>query len=268
MPKTPTELRADGRAWLSSLGKRYPLHRRLYLVPGICNEDAQMWDTIWMWGALTIPNWAEYAERVKFETVPTQQNGDFIGFGDYMRGMIAQRYPYDATHDVGEFDVVGYSMGGLDTFAAMIPLAASTYAATPRMGKAFNFITLDTPFDGVPNWALRKSFPDVSGNPGRQSQCDALAPGSAQLTALRAARNQLAGHVERVVCYGAGGDSAIQVPNSSSNLCYDLTPTQLWGSSPSFTSSLIPGASHAGESAIFDNEYAIASVFGQLLFGR
>ena len=33
MPRTASELRADGRAWLSALGKQYPLQRHVYLVP-------------------------------------------------------------------------------------------------------------------------------------------------------------------------------------------------------------------------------------------
>lgn len=267
MPKTPAELRDDGRAWLSSLSKRYPLQRRLYLVPGICDESSHVWDTIWIWGALTISNWAEYAERVSFEKIPTAQNGDFIGLGDALRAQIAARYPYDPTHLVGEYDLLGYSMGGLASFAAMVPIGGSTWAATPRMAKAFNMITLDAPFDGVPNWALRRQFPDMTARADRQSQCDALAPGSPQLTALRAARNQLAGCVERIVCYSAGGDAIVQVPRASSNLCADVVPATIWGATPSYLSNLIPGASHAGESAICDNEYAIASLFGQLLFG-
>lgn len=266
MPKTPSELRDDGRNWLAALGKRYPLQRRLYLVPGICNEDSLMWDTIWNWGSQSIPNWSTYAERVNFEHLTAKAT--FIDFGDYVRGVIGARYPWDPAHPVGEYDIVGYSMGGLDTFAAMVPLGASTFATVARMAKAFNFITLDTPFNGVPNWQIRRGFPDMSGRPDRQSQCDALAPGSPQLSALRAARNQLAGNAERIVCYSAGGDSLVQVPYSSSNLCADIPSASLWGAAPSYKSLLIPGASHAGESAIFDNEYLIASLFGQLLFGR
>jgi hypothetical protein len=266
VPPTPSELRAAGRDWLGNLAKRYPLQRRLYLVPGICNEDAQMWDTIWHWGMLSIPNWADYAERIRFETLTARD--DFRDFGDHVRGLIAARYPYDPTHQVGEFDVVCYSMGGLDTCAAMVDLRATPVVPARGMAKAFHFITLDTPFGGVPNWALRRSFPDMSGRPDRQTQCDALNPDSPQLAALRAARGALAGVAERIVCYSAGGDSAVQVPLESSNLCYDAQPASLWGAAPTYASHLIPGASHAGESAIFDNEYLIASVFGQLLFGR
>lgn len=266
MPPTPSELRAAGRQWLGNLDKRHPLQRRLYLVPGICNEDALIWDTMWQWGMLTVPNWTEYAERVEFMDIPARDT--FVDLGDYLRSRIAARYPYDAAHQVGEFDVVGYSMGGLDTFAAMVDLRAAAPAPARGMAKAFHFITLDTPFGGVPNWVLRKSFPDMQGRPDRQSQCDALAPTSPQLQALRAARGAIAGLAERIVCYSAGGDSAVQVPLESSNLCYDAQPTALWGAAPTYASHLIPGASHAGESAIFDNEYLIASVFGQLLFAR
>ena len=266
MAKTPDELRADGRAWLNGLGGRFLLQRRLFLLPGICNEDAAMWATVTAWGRRAIPNWDDYARPVTFLTVPG--NGDFIGFGDYVRGLIAATYPFDPTHLVGEFDILAYSMGGLDAFAAMVPLAPSTFDSVPRMGKAFNFITFDTPFGGVPNFSIRKTFGDMTGRPDRQSQCEALSPTSPQIRALRGARSQLAACVERVVCYSAGGDALVQVPISSSNLCADVQAETLWGTSPSFASNLIPGASHAGDSAIFDNEFAIASAFGQLLFGR
>lgn len=266
MPKSPDELRSDGRAWLSSLGKRFPLQRRLFLLPGICNEDAAMWDTVVGWGRLTIPNWDDYALPVKFDTVPNPS--DFVGFGDYVRSLIAARYPFDPGHLVGEFDIVAYSMGGLDAFAAMIPLGSSTYAATPRMSKAFNFITFDTPFGGVPNWRIRKELPDIKNSIDRTTQMTALAPESAQLAELRSTRSQLSDRVERIVCYSAGGDALIQVPLSSSNLCDDVSAESLFGAAPSFASNVIPGASHAGASGIYDNEFAIASAFGQLLFGR
>lgn len=266
MPRTPSELRADGRAWLNALGKRHPLHRRTYLVPGICNEDAAMWDAIWSWGTLTIPNWGDYAQRIKFTDVTP--NSDFIAFGDHVRKEIGRTYPFDPADPVGEYDIVTYSMGGLDAFAAMVPLAPSSFDTVPRMGKAYHLLTLDTPFGGVPNWALRKGFPDIASRPDRQTQCDALAPHSPQLASLRAARAQLAGCVERIACYSAGGDSAIQVPVTSSNLCNDARPASLWGTAIQYGSYLIPGASHGGDSAIYDNEFAIASVFGQLLFAR
>ena len=262
MPKTPAELRSSGRAWLGALGRRFPLHRKLFLVPGICNEDAAMWDDVWSWGSLSIPNWAAYAERVTFESV--NPNATFVDLGAYLQAHIGARYPAAApgAAAVGEYDLLCYSMGGLDSVSALT-------AAPGAMAKAFHLITFDTPFDGVPNWKLRQQFPDMNARPDRQSQCAALAPGSPELQALRTARAQLASRVERIWCYSAGGDLAVQVPVTSSNLCADVPPATLFqGPTPSYSSRLVPGASHAGESAIYSNEYAIALAFGNLLFGQ
>jgi len=220
-----------------------------------------MWDDVWSWGSLSIPNWAAYAERVTFESV--NPNATFVDFGAHLQTHIAARYPAPAgAAGVGEYDLLCYSMGGLDSVIALI-------SAPDAMAKAFNLITLDTPFDGVPNWKLRQQFPDMNGRPDRQSQCAALAPDSPALRALRAARGQLGSRVERIWCYSAGGDMAVQVPVTSSNLCADIPPATLFqGPSPSYASRLVPGASHAGESAIYSNEYAIAMAFGNLLFGQ
>lgn len=262
MPKTPAELRSTGRAWLGALGKRFPLQRRLFLVPGICNEDAAMWDDVWSWGSLSIPNWGAYAERVTFEAV--QPNATFVDLGSYLRTHIAAQYPAPAagTAAVGEYDLLCYSMGGLDSVSALV-------SDPGAMAKAFNLITFDTPFAGVTNWKLRQQFSDMQGRPDRQSQCAALAPDAPELQALRATRSVLATRVERIWCYSAGGDLAVQVPVESSNLCSDMQPGTLFGGPvPSYSSRLVPGSSHAGEGAIYANEYAIAMAFGNLLFGQ
>ncbi len=262
MPKTPAELRSGGRAWLAALGRRFPLQRRLYLIPGICNEDAAMWDDVWSWGSLSIPNWATYVERVTFDAV--NPRATFVDFASYLQAHIGSRYPAPAAGatGVGEYDLLCYSMGGLDSVSALTTAPAA-------MAKAFNLITFDTPFDGVPNWKLRQQFGDMTGRPDRQSQCAALAPGSPELQALRTGRAQLVSRVERIWCYSAGGDLAVQVPVASSNLCADIPPATLFGGpTPSYASRLVPGASHAGDGAIYSNEYAIAMVFGNLLFGQ
>lgn len=267
MPETPAERRKRARAWMNSLRKRFPLQRTVYLVPGLCNEDSAIWNTMCEWGAGTIPNWDEYCVPVEF--LDFTPRDDFVDFGVELRDLIASKYPLDEEVPVGEFDLVCYSMGGLDAFAAMIPLEGRyPFSETPAMAKAFNFITLDVPFRGVPNWEVRLSFPDMKDRPDRQSQCKALAPDAAVMQAVVAARAELQGKAERIVCYGAGGDSIVQVPLDSSDLLSDRPPVSPWGPSPAYASYVIPGVSHAGASAIYEDEFAIASVFGQLLFNR
>ncbi len=267
MPATPAERRKWARAWLNALGKRYPLQRTLFLVPGIANEDAAMWNAMRSWGTKVIPNWEEYCVPVQFFDFTPRD--DFVDFGVELRDLIASKYPLDDEISAGEFDLVCYSMGGLDAFAAMIPLDGRyPFSETPQMARAFNYITLDTPFRGVPNWAVRQRFPDMTGRPDRQSQCAALNPDAPLLRSVVAARPQLAGKAERMVCYSAAGDSVVQVPLDSSDILSDDPSPSPWGDLPSYSNYVIPGVSHAGAGAIYDDEFVIASVFGQLLFNR
>ena len=267
MPPTPAERRKHGRAWLNALDNRYSLPRTLYLVPGICNEDAAIWNTMREWGASTIPNWEEYCVPVQF--LDFDPRDDFVDFGVELRDLIASKYPLDDELPVGEFDLVCYSMGGLNAFTAMIALEDRyPFSETPAMAKAFNYITLDTPFRGVPNWQLRRNFPDMTDRPDRQSQCAALAPDAPVMQAVVAARAELRGKAERMICYSAAGDSVVQVPVDSSDLLSDDPPLSPWGDTPTYASYVIPGVSHAGAGAIYDDEFVIASVFGQLLFNK
>ena len=263
MPRSADELRQEGRAWLAAAAGRLMLPRTLYLVPGITNEDALMWATVEAEGRRAFRNWDAYARPVKFESVSPNQT--FEDQGIYFESIVASTYPADGLHLVGDYDILSYSMGGLDAAFALERAAESSSAATPRMRRSFNFITLDAPFDGVPNWRLRKTFSDMIGRPDRQSQCDALAPHSPELTRLGARRDLLGAACERVTCYSAGGDSAVQVPWSSSDLFADMGSAAPWGPRPSYRHYIVPGASHSGESAIYDNPYVIASVFGVLI---
>lgn len=267
MPETPAERRKRARAWLNSLRKRFPLPRTLYLVPGICNEDSAIWDTMREWGRKTIPGWDEYCVPVEFLNFTPRD--DFIDFGAVLRKLIASKYPLDPARAVGEYDLVCYSMGGLNAFAAMIPLQGRyPFSAVPPMAKAFSYITLDVPFRGVPNWQLRREFSDMSGRTDRRSQCTALDPAATALRSVVAARAELRDKAERMVCFSAGGDSVVQVPHSSSDLLSDRPPAVPWGLTPTYSKHVMPGLSHAGASAIYDDEYSIARVFKQLLFNR
>ena len=147
---------------------------------------------------------------------------------------------------------------------AVVQTYATDAAAAP-IRRAFTVVTLDTPFDGVPNWAIRKTFPDMTGRPERQSQCDALAPRSPQLDRLRARRGALAQSCQRWYAYSAGGDSAVQVPWESGDLFGDSGSLAPWGSAPAYAHYIMPGVSHAGDNTIHDDPYVMASVFSQLL---
>ena len=99
-----------------------------------------------------------------------------------------------------------------------------------------------------------------------RDRCAALRPGSAQLLALRDARADLEGAVERVICMSADRESPIEVEWSSSNLCSDVAPSALWPRGPSYRANMIPGTCHSGIGGITWSPITIAQLFNYLLF--
>jgi hypothetical protein len=266
MPKTPAELRMEAEEWLSDLGM-HPrlLNRHLFLVPGITDELSGCWRWIVERGRLLVPNWDTYVTVVTFDD-PAAPNADFIDLGAYLHDLILRTSGPSGTTSA-QFDVVCHSMGGLDAFTAMVPLLGRYPNASP-LPTARYFITLDTPWRGVLNHDLLCGRPDFRDPqwPGRATQCPALRPGSAQLTAVRDARARLEGAAERVICMSADREAPFEVEWSSSNLCSDVVPSALWPRGPSYRASMIPGTCHSGVGGITWSPITIAQVFNYLLF--
>lgn len=266
MPKTPAELRMEAEEWLSDLGSHpRPLNRHLYLVPGITDELAGCWQWIVPRGRMLVPNWDSYVTVVNFDD-PVAPNSDFIDLGARLHDLILRTSGPSGTGSA-QFDVVCHSMGGLDAFAAMVPLLGRYPTASP-LPTARYFITLDTPWRGVLNADILCGRPDFRDPqwPGRPTQCAALRPGSTRLAAVRDARVELEGAAERVICMSADRESPIEVEWSSSNLCADVAPSTLWPRGPSYRANMIPGTCHSGVGGITWSPITIAQIFNYLLF--
>ena len=261
----------EAEEWLSDLGM-HPrlLNRHLFLVPGITDELADCWQWIVQRGRLLIPNWDSYVTVVTFEELGTPDADypavDFIDFGAYLRDLILQTCGPSGTSSA-QYDIVCHSMGGLDGFAAMVPLLGR-HPSADELPTARFFITLDTPWRGVLNQDILCSRPAIRDPqwPGRPTQCGALRPGSAQLTALLDARGALTDGVERMICLSADRESPIEVEWSSSNMCRDVAPHDLWRQGPSYRANMIPGTCHSGVGGITWSAITIAQVFNSLLF--
>jgi hypothetical protein len=271
MPKTPAELRMEAEQWLSDLGRHpRPLNRHLFLVPGITDEDGECWRWIDDRGRHLIPNWDAYVTNVSFADLGAPDSeylaGDFIDFGAYLHDLILEICGPSGTSSA-QYDVVCHSMGGLDTFAAMVPLLGRYSNATPLPVARF-FITLDTPWRGVLSQDIRCAQSDIRDPqwPGRPTQCAALRPGCAQLTALLDARAALEGSVERMISMSADRESPIEVEWSSSNMCQDIALHDLWPRGPSYRALMIPGTCPSGVGGIAWSPITIAQLFNSLLF--
>jgi hypothetical protein len=271
MPKTPAELRMEAEGWLRDLRVHpRPLNRHLFLVPGITDELAGCWRWIVDRGRLLVPNWDSYVTVVTFDDLralgAVHPSADFVDLGAYVHDRVLEVCGPSGTSSA-QFDVVCHSMGGLDAFAALVPLLGRYPDATP-LPTARYLITLDTPWRGVLNWDIRCRQADVGDPewPGRPTQCAALRPGSLELVALLEARPELHGAVERVICMSADRESPIEVEWSSSNLCSDVAPAALWPRGPTYRAHMIPGTCHSGIGGITWSPITIAQVFNYLLF--
>ena len=267
MGGTPAENRLEAIRWLRGLEGRFSLKRPVFFVPGISNEDAAMWDSFFSWGESVVGQWGSFAHRVLFPT-GTSPAATFSDLGSSVRQQVAAVLS-GMPNPAQAVDIVCYSMGGLDTFAALVDLTGNAGGQAP-MPHVHHWIALDTPFHGFPNWDLRLKGGDMSDPafPGRPTQCRAMAPESPLINSLLKNRTALAGKCDVLTCYSAGGETDIQVPRWSSNLCDDIKPGELWGTSPTYTWNLIDGAVHTGDYGIYAVEYVIASALGLLLFDK
>ena len=272
MADDPQELQFEAERWLHQLAKRrMRLNRHLFLVPGITDESASCWAWIDSWGSAVIADWSDASRTiVTFDQLSAGGHAaaTFIDFGDHLRRRIAQVVGTRGESGVAQFDVVCHSMGGLDAFAAFVPLLGQyDYSGVP-IPRARYLITLDTPFRGVTNWKIRCAQSDISDHawPGRPTQCRALAPGSPQLAALLANRAALRDASDHVVCMSAARELPIEVDLPSSDLWSDGNPAAAWGTSTSYHAQMIPGTCHSGIGGITWSAITIAQVFNFLLF--
>lgn len=271
------ELEAVCSKWLRDRAGQLTLQRTLYLIPGLDDEGAGCWSvngakTIYdHWGPLVFSNWhgvssekagtPEWnAATVRLIQFPmpypaTFPGTDFRDFGLVVRQLIAMNYPDDGSL-MGEYDVVGHSMGALDAMAALLPLnPASGDAGALALAKACNFVSMDAPYRGVPNMPIRRKFSP----PFAQGQCSALTEGSAELALVDAQAAALSTRVTRMTCYGV--ETASQVEVRSANLYADRTRFEHQRFTTDYRFLKIPGSSHSGSLGITRSTITIANMF-------
>jgi hypothetical protein len=279
---TVDELETAAEQWLKKQRGKLLLQRNLYLVPGFEDEGAGCWlggsNTIAdFWGPRIFSNWQlavasrDRSNEAKWkwanvrvidfdENVPRRS---FLEFGETVRAAIVTEHPHSSS-SMGEYDIVGHSMGGLDSFVALVDaLSAGPQLVQPpqQIARAFNYVTMDTPYRGIPNWEARTK---MSG-PTKRDQCRAMAPGCAELTLVDTAASQLAGRVVRVTCYGV--DSASQVEVTSGDLYADENRFSHERSVTDYRFFQIPGASHSGPQGITQSLITIANLFYTITTG-
>jgi pimeloyl-ACP methyl ester carboxylesterase len=274
---TVDEIETAARQWLNGQKGKLTLQRTLYLVPGFEDETAGCWlkgpNAIGdIWGPSVFTNWQmAVASRDKANTAKWKWANvrvldfdaavirpSFLTFADVVRAAINEDYPDDQS-SMGEFDVVGHSMGGLDAFAALVddvdPNRSVPVPPAERIARAFNFVSMDTPYRGIPNWKARLKMTAQ----GKEAQCTAMAPDSPELKLLDAAASRLVDRAIRITTYGV--DSVAQVEVISGDLYADAGRFAQERHAADYRFFQIPGASHSGPQGITQSVITIANLF-------
>ena len=280
---TVDEIETAARQWLNGQKKKLTLQRTLYLVPGFEDETAGCWlkgpNAIGdIWGPGVFTNWQmavyskDKANAVKWKWANVRVldfdasviRPSFFTFGDVVRAAINEDYPDDQS-SMGEYDIVGHSMGGLDAFAALVdeadPKRPVPVPPAERIARAFNFVTMDTPYRGIPNWEARLKMTAA----GKEDQCKAMAPDCDQLKLVDAAASRLASRAIRITTYGV--DSAAQVEVISGDFYADAGRFAHERYATDYRFFQIPGASHSGPQGITQSVITIANLFYTLTTG-
>jgi len=275
---TVDEIETACEQWLSQRKGKLMLQRTLYMVPGLEDEQAGCWiggpNTIAdVWGPKIFSNWhlavasrdlanpaawnAANVRLIDFDA--NVLRATFLDFATTVREIIARSYPFDGS-TMGEYDIMGHSMGGLDAFMALVDDAdpANPVAPNARIARAYNFITMDTPYRGIPNVDARIAMSE----PSKRSQCEAMRGGSPQLGLVDAAAARLPDRAVRITCYGV--DSASQIEVQSGNLYGDQKRFAAAIKASDYRFFQVPGASHSGPQGITQSVISISNAFNTL----
>ena len=264
--------------WLRKRHGKLSLQRTLYLVPGFEDETANCWfrgpNTIAdVWGPYVFSNWQvaiasvdqgnptkwKWANVRVIDFDETIQRESFLDFGQTVRDTVRREYPDDQS-SMGEYDIACHSMGGLDSFAALLDdIDPGTHVPPEhRIARAYNFVTMDAPYRGIPNVEARTNMAADS----KKEQCRAMTPGGPALLLVDRAASSLPSRVVRATCYGV--DTATQVEVISGNLYADEVRFAQQRHQSDYRFFQIPGASHSGPQGITQSLITIANFFHTL----
>ena len=184
--------------------EKLALKRPVFFVPGWTDEDNTWWTTNDTKLGLSVKGRfseiftnADLAEYVTFSDQESEKCKSFLDFGYVLRNKIFKKIGTDM-----EFDLIGHSMGGLDSVAAVID------DALPLL-KINSLITVATPHRGSELGEIGPIFKDYQ--PHHAMQCVNLDPDQMPIKFVNQPeiRKKLLGRVNELYCLMGTVDMAV-----------------------------------------------------------
>lgn len=176
--------------------EKLTLKRPVFFVPGWTDEENKWWKTTGGNPGISAKQWfsdifanCELAEYVTFSDEETKACRSFLDFGPVLKKKI-----FGKIGKVKEFDLIGHSMGGLDSVSAIVDDAA------PLL-KVRSLITVATPHQGSEFGELGPLVRDYQ--PHHAIQCVNLDPDQMPIKYLNQpdVRRKLLARIKELYCF-------------------------------------------------------------------
>jgi hypothetical protein len=180
------------------------LQRPVFFIPGWTDESCVCWKTAYKKSYASVKEWLskiadnfELANFMIFTDKESEGCNSFLDFGDILKTKIWDKIGQDT-----KFDLVGHSMGGLDSVAAI------TDTEDPLMN-VNHLITVATPHQGSELGEIGPIFNKYK--PHHASQCVQLDPDqpSIKLVNKLTNRQKLLSSIEKLYCLMGTRDMAV-----------------------------------------------------------
>ena len=180
------------------------LKRPVFFVPGWTDENNVCWKTSYQKGYIPIKYWIsrttrnpDLAEYITFSIKESKKCKSFFDFGDILKEKIWNKIDKDK-----EFNLVGHSMGGLDSVAAIID------SEDPLLN-VNDLITVATPHQGSELGEIGPIFRKYK--PHHASQCINLDPDQLPIKLINKLENRktLLKRVNKLYCLMGTRDQAV-----------------------------------------------------------
>jgi pimeloyl-ACP methyl ester carboxylesterase len=220
--------------------EKLTLKRPVFFVPGWTDEDNTWWTTAdKKLGISAKERFSEIftncdsAEYITFSEEESEGCKSFLDFGPVLRSKIFSKIGKSK-----EFDLIGHSMGGLDSVAAIID-------DTPPLLKINSLITVATPHQGSELGEIGPIFKDYS--PHHAMQCVNLDPDQMPIKYVNQPeiRKKLLDRVKELYCFMGTVDQAVM---KSARLSKKDLDSDLYKSKVEILE--IGGATHTGKDGI------------------
>lgn len=180
------------------------LKRPVFFVPGWTDENCACWKISYQKGYTPIKDWisrttknSDLAEYITFSVKESEKCKSFFDFGDVLKEKI-----WNKTGKNKGFDVVGHSMGGLDSVAAIIDSEEPLLSVN-------DLITVATPHQGSELGEIGPIFRKYK--PHHASQCVNLDPDQLPIKLINKLENRktLLNRVNKLYCLMGTRDQAV-----------------------------------------------------------